>query len=279
MIRALSPGPHRDTLSLSDLPVSVELAELGGTWSLHIASWSMFPTLLKGDIVEIAPAGEVTVGDIVVYRHREGLICHRVVQVGPGSRLRTRGDRCAGDGERTSRDHVIGVVCAVSRRGRRVEPTGRRPSWLSRIRLRLDLFQTCMRERSRALLGETLALLARSATVRGIVVGTLRPHLTFSIGFLAPVRAVQAYRFVELGPSPISPDTVRNVSCARFGPETLLLRMSVWGTPLRTLDLATGEVIGRRVAASFGLDDVLHSVAAQVQPTRRLDAAASHHLD
>lgn len=85
----------------------------------RVASWSMYPTLCKGDRLELGPAKPLHVGDLVVFRRPFGLVCHRLVarqeQV-----LLTKGDASSGPPEPVLFKDVLGIVVAVVRGSTRV---------------------------------------------------------------------------------------------------------------------------------------------------------------
>ena len=85
----------------------------------RVASWSMYPTLCKGDRLELGPAEPLHVGDLVVFRRPFGLVCHRLIarqeQV-----LLTKGDASSGPPEPVLFKDVLGIVVAVVRGSTRV---------------------------------------------------------------------------------------------------------------------------------------------------------------
>lgn len=85
----------------------------------RVTSWSMYPTLCKGDRLELGPAEPLHVGDLVVFRRPFGLVCHRLVaqqeQV-----LLTKGDASSGPPDRVLLKDVLGIVVAVVRGSTRV---------------------------------------------------------------------------------------------------------------------------------------------------------------
>jgi len=52
----------------------------------------MFPTIHKGDLIKIEPAASLRVGDVVVFRSGDALVCHRVTGVLSSQEILTRGD-------------------------------------------------------------------------------------------------------------------------------------------------------------------------------------------
>ena len=68
----------RGPLTIFDLGPVHDLLPWGSLVSFKVASWSMFPTIHKGDLIEIEPVASLRVGDVVVFRSRDALVCHRV---------------------------------------------------------------------------------------------------------------------------------------------------------------------------------------------------------
>ena len=111
-----------DQLGLTDLLEISDLLIHSQTFRFRVASWSMYPTLRKGDQLMVEPASpaQFQVGDLLLYHHRGQLICHRVVsleKVGLGGRIVTKGDATTGPGEVLEPGQVLGRVVAVRRRG------------------------------------------------------------------------------------------------------------------------------------------------------------------
>src|SRR5438132_12471078 len=87
-----------DFLDISDLLIHSQ------TFRFRVASWSMYPTLRKGDQLMVEPASpaQFQVGDLLLYHHRGQLICHRVVALDTaeaGPRIITKGYPTTGPGE------------------------------------------------------------------------------------------------------------------------------------------------------------------------------------
>ncbi|MEQ1795782.1 MAG: S24/S26 family peptidase, partial [Nitrospira sp.] len=82
--------------------------------SPQVASWSMYPTLCKGDRLELGPAEALHAGDLVVFRKPAGLVCHRLV-ARQDNLLLTKGDASSGPPEHVRIDDVLGIVVAVVR--------------------------------------------------------------------------------------------------------------------------------------------------------------------
>ena len=103
----------------SALPENCQGPALQHLLTPRVASWSMYPTLCKGDRLELGPAEPLRVGDLVVFRRPFGLVCHRLVarqeQV-----LLTKGDASSGAPEPVMFRDVLGIVVAVVRGSTRV---------------------------------------------------------------------------------------------------------------------------------------------------------------
>lgn len=78
----------------------------------------MFPVLSTGDSVIVSSIGDLTAGDIILYRNRGNLICHRIVKIinkdGKVFYI-TRGDSLLYDDGSVSLDDIIGKVSAIER--------------------------------------------------------------------------------------------------------------------------------------------------------------------
>ena len=266
MIHSLSAGSYGDTLSLADLAPAEHLTGALAAFSFRVVSWSMYPTLLKGDEVEIAPADNIRLGDIVVFCQEGWLICHRITSVGPGHQLRTRGDQTGGEGERVHRKDMIGKVTAISRGGRRIDPGHEAsPALASLWRMRVDEWWSRASERSVGGLLWALDLVARQAPVRHLFQVVAGRIVQFSLGFPAPIRTVRAYQFVDLGRLPFTTGSFTRIPEACRRERTLVLRAHLGGIALGTLDLDSGEAQIRRAAAGLGLEDVFARAAGQLR--------------
>jgi hypothetical protein len=105
---------------------------------------SMYPTICGGDIITVNPIEilSITIGDIILYRHKSGITAHRVVRTlkqseensrgapqGPqkSSLSETlhfflRGDAAIVFDDPVSAGQILGKVVIVERNGRRIDP-------------------------------------------------------------------------------------------------------------------------------------------------------------
>lgn len=108
--------------TVSTLPEECQGPALRYLITPRVASWSMYPTLCKGDCLELGPAEPLQVGDLVVFRRPAGPVCHRLITQ-QGSLLLTKGDACSGPPEQVLLGDVLGIVIAVTRGSFRAEVT------------------------------------------------------------------------------------------------------------------------------------------------------------
>ncbi len=108
-----------DRLAVSALPENCQGPALQHLLIPRVASWSMYPTLCKGDRLELGPAEPLHVGDLVVFRRPFGLVCHRLV-ARQEQDLLTKGDANSGAPEPVLFRDVLGIVVAVVRGSTRV---------------------------------------------------------------------------------------------------------------------------------------------------------------
>jgi signal peptidase I len=86
---------------------------------------SMYPTILNGDLITVAPVApdDVVRGDILLYRDGDRVLAHRVIRIaarGHEIRFQLRGDsnvRCDGP---IAAAQIVGRVEAVERDGRAI---------------------------------------------------------------------------------------------------------------------------------------------------------------
>jgi signal peptidase I len=267
MIQTLNPEPLNARFSLADILPAASLPHVGHLFCLKVTSWSMFPTILKGDVLTIEPADQVLPGDIVVFQHIGTLVCHRVTSVGAGGEIYTKGDQADRPDPPIPQRDILAKVTAIMRGGQNVSPAPLRdPPIASLVRMKADLFLTAAREhlRSRAL--KTVALFKHVPWVRDAVAVALRKRVRFSVGIRAPIRALEAYRFIPLG-------KWHGGHGDGFPPEchaanALVFMAHLGGQPLATFDPASGKVSIRRIAAGLGLEESLRNWNHRLQSAR-----------
>ncbi|MFN3396458.1 MAG: signal peptidase I [Thermodesulfovibrionales bacterium] len=87
---------------------------------------SMFPVLSTGDSIVVSPPDDLKKGDIILYRDKGNLVCHRIVKVVKRSVPQanddgrvyyiTRGDSLFYDDAPVSVDDIIGKVSVIERK-------------------------------------------------------------------------------------------------------------------------------------------------------------------
>ena len=102
------------TARLQDLTELSDLL-LPSSWlRLRIATGSMRPTLRPGDEITVEPItlDALQPGELVLFRSRGQLVCHRLMEV-RGTLVRTRGDATTSDGEWIDAADILGRVTAI----------------------------------------------------------------------------------------------------------------------------------------------------------------------
>jgi signal peptidase I len=109
---------------------------------------SMHPTIREDEAVVVAPIASpfLSIGDIVLSRYGEKITAHRLVWIdaetaagqmsaGPEGRPMyiLRGDACTACDAPVPAEQILGKVVAVERRGRIVNPYGRRVELVRRL--------------------------------------------------------------------------------------------------------------------------------------------------
>jgi signal peptidase I len=269
MIQTLNPESLNARFSLSDILPAAGLPHVGHLFCLKITSWSMFPAIHKGDVIEVGPIDRIAAGDVVVFHHTGELVCHRVIDIGPGDDIHTQGDQATRHDPPIRRQDILGTVTVVIRRHRRFPPAVvPATSFTGVFRMRMDLLLTTLLNRLHDAVLNSAAFLKRRVWVRHIATRALRSALRFDIGIRAPIRLVQAYRFVPFHRIP--PDA------GASGDVIILARLGRY--PLGTLNSASGELCVRRIAAGLGLEECLHDVRRQMQSVHTNDRPAILHV-
>lgn len=125
------------------LPALLEaILEHGDEACFKVSGHSMIPLVRTGDVVRLSPLAwrGARPGDVVAVRQTPGdrLLIHRVIRREPG-RWTVRGDsNLQADGVFTEAE-IVGVVCAVVRRGREVWFGGGRAAPFTALAVRCGL--------------------------------------------------------------------------------------------------------------------------------------------
>jgi len=95
---------------------------------MQVTAWSMLPAIWPGDtlMIESAPVGDVTEGDIVLFGRERRLFVHRVVKKIGGSKFVTRGDAMSALDPVIGHHELLGRVSSIQRNGRCIAPRPRR---------------------------------------------------------------------------------------------------------------------------------------------------------
>jgi len=107
------------SFSATTLPESCQEQALQHLMTLRVASWSMYPSLCKGDCLELGPPNPLHTSDLIVFRKPFGLVCHRLVAQHDDLAF-VKGDASSGLPEQIMISDVIGIVTAVVRGSTRV---------------------------------------------------------------------------------------------------------------------------------------------------------------
>jgi len=79
---------------------------------------SMCPFIKTGDKITISPEKNITIGDIIVFKRNNGMVCHRVIKVcekGRGKYYQTRGDGLFIPDEPLLSSQILGKVLKIER--------------------------------------------------------------------------------------------------------------------------------------------------------------------
>jgi hypothetical protein len=111
--------------SQSFVDVVTDLLSRGFRVRFRAEGVSMYPTIRAGETITVAPAAEVRLGDIALYRAERGLIAHRVVGIrranDTASVFLARGEARGSGEEAVEERDVLGKVLTVERNGQAID--------------------------------------------------------------------------------------------------------------------------------------------------------------
>lgn len=247
--------PPADLLPLLSFPHGGPLIRL------RVASWSMFPTLQKGDVLEVEEACDIRPGDIVVFRRDNVLVCHRVTDYGRHGEILTAGDRTRGPGEAVPLCDVLAKVRALRRRGKRLVPNRPvQPTPTARLRLLLDRSLTAWNTAWRQCAEEVWERLSRSPRGRALLSCLIRRGARVHVIRRSPLHSLGAFPVVRR--ETIRLDEVERMPLALVTPAAERVRLEVRLGPylLGSCDPASGAVFIQRPIKHLGLDQILGQV-------------------
>jgi Peptidase S24-like len=194
MICSLQASQSPAPLSIIDLSHVVPLSLLGHVTTFTVTSWSMYPTIHKGDQLELRAADAVQPEDVVVYRQQDVLVCHRVVSLEQDDAVRTCGDAAPGPGELVRDSDICGIVTAIIRRNTRMNVPGR-PIIRPTPPIRKLVYEYASQVRH--VLVQLLRSLLKRPIVRPLLHRIVSQWAQITVAHQAPLQAVTA-----ISPSP-----------------------------------------------------------------------------
>ena len=112
--------------------VCTELLREGHQIKFKAPGDSMYPTICDGDLITVQPIkpSNVIMGDIILYRHKSGVVAHRVVNIqapqssvpSPQYFFTLRGDAAIVLDNPVGADQILGKVVSTEKNGRRINP-------------------------------------------------------------------------------------------------------------------------------------------------------------
>lgn len=254
--RLHSPVTAKAMFSAYELPDEVQHQVLCALVTPRVISFSMMPALQAQDGLELGSAKDLHIGDLIVFRHRSLLICHRILQVDE-KHLYARGDAAQGRPEEIDRSDVVGRVTAIVRGGirhalDRVPLAEQRPSGPAR-------YADDSRERLHALahwLFETVPVLEPVVQWLG------KRLMRMDVMERAPLRSVSGY---------IKRHSCRGTQVPKFlksptmghDPARIILVFRIGRLVLATARLDPPSLLVRPSAVTLGLETWLQSLCGR----------------
>ena len=254
--------------ALEDIEAAPLLGDLVSRLTLKVTSWSMFPTIHKGDRLEIGRGHPLSVGDVVLFRGEPGFVCHRVRAIGADGGVRARGDASPGPDEPLRPEDVIGIVTAIIRSGVKLSPIPvLRPSTGARFRRAVDHFATRSGACAMAFARRGLVALRRRPVIKRAA-QTLLPHIVrLDMAFPFPLRCLSGVRVVPLGRVPVEADrTAPDLLPERVEWQDTILRLRIGPCIVATYHAASATMSVCSAASGLGLEDLLSEQAVRIRP-------------
>lgn len=222
---------------------------------LLVSSWSMFPTIRKGDYIELDHACEVNVGDIVVYRQCGALVCHRVRSLTQDGLVITGSEDMATGTDAVFRRDIIGRVTWIIRGRRRFAPAhGMPPTLMACLRRRFDQYRASYSNKARSIAAAILAGLTRRRIPHRLLSRLFLSCLRFRIMAKMPIESIPAY---DLADNPIWSHGTRRTSIRvrKIATRERLIVCAYLGSHLvGSVDLRSGEQRLHPLIGGLGLE-------------------------
>jgi signal peptidase I len=265
MIHILDPGIADSTFPILDVVPAEDFPLASHTFSLRVVGWSMFPTILKGDRLVMAPPDQVQPGDIVVFPFMDTLVCHRVIGIENGI-VHTQGDSVDTQDRPVRMQEILGKVATILRGPNRFTPTStpRSPRAVLAWK-KVDEFWVRLREQLTTWTLTALVFLKRRTPVRMLAVFVLTRYVRFYLGVRAPVQSVQAYRFMPLPKVAHGGILVGPLPTDFHATSDVLIQARLGRHRLGTFRPASNTMHVRRAAAGLGLEEYFHSLNQMMQ--------------
>lgn len=124
-------------MQINDLNSLVNsILDKGLSVKVNASGISMFPLLIPHCTLHIAPAKEVSRGDIIVFRRNDGkYIAHRVINIGDS--IICRGDSCASFDQPVTADNLIGIATHFTINGKTFSLTNKIAKLYGRLTIAL----------------------------------------------------------------------------------------------------------------------------------------------
>lgn len=189
----IRPSIATTVFSAGELPETIHGSVLQEIMIPRVASWSMSPTLQKGDRLELEQTDALQAGDVIVYRQARLLVCHRIQRI-EGTQLYLKGDASDGPPEQINALDVVGRVTALLRDGRRLPIAPRHhtlnqsathPTW--------NRYATRSQERGRALALQLIEFVVALPLLGLILRHLLGRVVTIEMLEQAPLQALTGY--------------------------------------------------------------------------------------
>ena len=266
----LSTQPSSSQAILPHLLNHTDLLCIQDSVSFDIVSWSMFPTLRKGDRIHLMEPGILRPGDMIVYHQADLLVCHRIVRLESRNLIVVKGDHSTGAGEFIHSERVLGKVSLIVRGSKQFSPgTPFSATWLDRVHKGIQQGRERGEEYVRQGILRLVQLLGRGEFFRRWEKCLLGRFLHFLVGVPMPVRLVKGYQFFDVGRSPLSNDSFANLPAWVRGASEPILDIYLGSRSIGTFHIESDKQELRQLGLHLPIQDHIDQAVHQFREWQR----------
>ncbi len=238
MINLLQSTESDGRFSLQEI-IQTEDSDLSLTFKT--AGWSMFPTLRNNDCIELSRIQDYEVGDLVVFRQNNRLICHRISEIHLNGRIRTSS---IGGEHFIRQNDILGKVNSIIRGKNHFCPskTQKKLQLFDRFWIHLNINLETIQNKCRELMFDVFVLINRILIFNQIILFFMNKNVHYSIGSKAQVGPLDCYRLIPVQKKLTQGSMIALKESLKNGKDCSILVAQLAGRYAATFEFASGKV-------------------------------------